>query len=222
MGFFNDEENIKILQENIEQETNDMFKPGYSLGSPLFYNTELNKFILFREDAKISDIDKNKFIFLGIVLEQMEDYTFIIMYKNVLNSDPECIKLGSSNDAGSIVTGIFKDYCKRFKKKLPNEYSFIRKNINFILPSNRHMDLIYNNQNTIINKLTELNSKEKANTFKARLTYNKIFCNVGGYTVIWHTPTKASPNFYDSIKPFTMGYFLPIFVLNINDVNFHG
>ena len=26
-----------------------MFKPGYSLGSPLFYNTELNKFILFRE-----------------------------------------------------------------------------------------------------------------------------------------------------------------------------
>ena len=37
-----------------------MFKPGYSLGSPLFYNTELNKFILFREDAKISDIDKDK------------------------------------------------------------------------------------------------------------------------------------------------------------------
>lgn len=216
MGFFDNENNKELLESYFDEQPFIIDVPKFPIGSTVLYSGYSDDFVLFPPETQLTDIAN--YISLGVVLEQIGPMKYIVLFKNVLNSESETILRGKSSDSVSVLAALFKDYSRRFKEKLPDVFSLIRKNVDFILPGNQQMDLIRDNKELIIKQIAQLTSQEKADSLKNKLNTSNIFCNIGGHIALWHEPTKFKKTYYEAINTFVTGYFLPIFILDLTEL----
>lgn len=217
MSFFDSNFFKDIILENTQTASRkyNLSKSAYPVGSAVVYSQKTKSFSIYSPEIELKDIDH--YISVGIVLKDLGQFKYIVMFKNILNNEQEIIHSYNTNNIGNSVVAIFKDYCKKFKKKLTEDQLEIWENIEFILPGNIQMDTIYNNQSVIFPKLKELIGEEKTNSFIKKFNTRNFFCNLGGHVVLWHNKTKTNSNFYSQLSSFTTGYFLPIFILDLSN-----
>lgn len=224
MGFF-DQPNInEILEETLGNNEFDVISNiSYPVGSIVTYNLETNVFLIKSPD--IEGFVNMHILSVGVVLEQLNDLSFIVLYKGFLNQEAlDFWKMRSANNifsnfeknAPSAVIGEFNHYVRQYKKHVegvPDLYKATP-----IIPSNRHMDIIYKNKDIILKSLSTLIGEEKIKIFKDKLYNNPIYCNISGHIVEWQYPKNEddNPEFYSMISR-KGGYFLPI--LHISLVN---
>lgn len=216
MGFFENPENQDIIDSIVNEDLNLIDSISYPIGSTVLYSAETDNIVIFNPEIDLTNIDH--YISLGVVLECIHPLKYIVLFKNVLNQELETILRANSSSAKSAIAAIFKDYVRRFKSKLPDIFSLVRKNVDLILPSNKQMDIINEHQDLLIKQLGKLITDTKAKELAYKLNTEHIYCNISGHICTWHKPTKINKNYYNQISTYTTGYFLPIFILDLTQL----
>lgn len=213
MSFFSNPENIQLLEDAINQPlTLDI---SYPVGSLVVYSKNNNRFTIFTPSFN-GKMNTNDYVAVGIVLEQLNDYSFIVLNKGFLNqevlplydnitySSISCSK-NYQKDLSAIIAHEFNRYTTFFKNSC--NINAI-KQLNMMLPSNRHMDIIVHNTADIINGIEKLVGTEKAEIFYNKLLNDRIYCNISGYIAEWKIPKKD--NIFYKEPSIHGGYFLPV------------
>lgn len=231
MGIFEDPEQMKWLAEelgdSISESTGEVIFHNtddvyvyYPVGSTVLYIPDRKEFIINPPGTNFTNL-KDKQVVIGIVLEHLEDNSYIVMYKNFLNTEPYKFsreQLSSTLEAGDNMLGSF--ISKQFNVLANSMNRRLDKlgipRMKFMLPSNRHFDIIRYNAEIIIQGLEELTGKLKADNFTEILMDKKIYCNLAGHVITWQMPNEQRQDSYQALNILTRGYFLPIIHLNLN------
>lgn len=217
MSVFEDPEQWEWLTEELNKTI--CIQLYYPVGSTVLYIPDKKKFIVNQPGTKLSDLS-DKQIVIGVVLEHLNDNSCIVMYKGFFNKEP--FKLSwdqvtstcyNQNSVGPIIA-------KQFTTLSNNLHRYLDKNglpkLKFMLPSNRHFDIIFNNLSVIIESLKEIVGENKANAFQKTILENKIFCNLNGHIITWEVPQGDNNLYYKIATITTSGYFLPVIHLKLN------
>lgn len=120
MGIFEDPEQMKWLAEelgdSISESTGEVIFHNtddvyvyYPVGSTVLYIPDRKEFIINPPGTNFTNL-KDKQVVIGIVLEHLEDNSYIVMYKNFLNTEPYKFsreQLSSTLETGDNMLGSF-------------------------------------------------------------------------------------------------------------------
>lgn len=219
MGFFDNKKNmdrLKQLENRIQYED---IRPNYPIGSMVRYEYNNQAFVISPPYTDLTKILTHQ-VTLGVVLEQLPDMTYVVMYKNIINQpiDPLLGNLiESDEDQAGIIVKYFNIYTNQINRYM-DKLNIPR--LKFMIPSNRHMDLIYNNIEIICESLIKLMPKNKVYDFIDGIQKKRIYCNIGGHIASWkYSDEEGHKEFYSRPRIFNT-YFLPIFLIDLK--NKHG
>lgn len=202
MGIFEDPEQMKWLAEQLGDSVDDnsdiIFHDidpvylYYPVGSMVLYIPNKKKFIINSPGTKINNLS-DKQIVIGVVLEHLEDNSYIVMYKGFLNKEPFQLSWDQ-------VTSVCHNWDTSPGPVIAKQFSILSSTLNryldknglprlkFMLPSNRHFDIISHNIDVIVESMKEMLGENKTNEFQHILSFNKIFCNLNGHIITWEVP----------------------------------
>lgn len=214
-----DQLDISPEQDEIRDLRDSLF--NYPVGSTVVYNTKSKSLIFNYPDTEPEYVHGPGSLPVGVVLEQLDDGSYIILYKGCLNKETLDLtgmiyNIDFRNDSArsqylaSVIAAQFQKYAKQFNKKLC-EMGLKSDDFTVLLPSNRHFDIVTYNTAVICESMSVLLGEEKGEKFYDRLITGRFYCNIGGHIAVWKVPvsTRNEIKFYDSPSIFG-GYFLPI------------
>lgn len=221
MGFFDKPETQQLFENIGNISLYDNCTINYPVGSMVLISKSSNTFHLFKPDTEMDTVNPD-YSSIGIVLNQIDNNTYAVMYKGFLNqeklplmSNMNIRSLASKDNRHNYIASIILNDFNRYKNIYYNTCKYaVLKNTELQLPTNVHMDIIVHNTALIIENLSKLIGDDKTESFYNKLISERIYCNIGGRVAEWKIPTEKKPVFY-SEPSIIGGYFLPIMIIKL-------